>query len=253
MTTKTLACARIVFSFTLLPRLVAGQVEGASGNSRSASHARPSPGGADASATTPPKLLQFEPLALPPETLSKWDGSVVLLELFIDVQGNVTTATVVDSVDDAVDEAAVGAALKFRFQPAEVGGEPAAVRIKYRYRIAVEHPQVAADEGQFGGVVRDKTTGAPLANVHLELDGEAFTSTDAAGKFTFGGVKPGAHTVTLSDSRFVPMGTQEFVEPKTAHTVVYEVEIVEEHVRPEEQSDLEIVVRSSVSARQYPS
>jgi len=194
---------------------------------------------------TPPKLLQAEPTSLPAEELSKWDASVVVLDLSIDADGNVASATVVESVEPSVDEAVVAALLNSRFEPARVNGEAIGVKIKYRYRVAANPQHVVSVDATFDGIVRNRTNGTPLANVRITLDGEAFTTTDGMGKFSFVSVEPGLHGVILSGQSFVPLATEEQIESGTAHSVVYEVEIVEEHVPIEERSDLEIEIRSS--------
>ncbi|MGA3037010.1 MAG: carboxypeptidase regulatory-like domain-containing protein [Vulcanimicrobiaceae bacterium] len=52
------------------------------------------------------------------------------------------------------------------------------------------------------GVVRDQTTGQPLAGVNITVDGK-HTVTDSAGHYVVKGVHPGVHTLTIG-SKDVP-------------------------------------------------
>ncbi len=55
----------------------------------------------------------------------------------------------------------------------------------------------------FSGHVLDKTTGQPLAGVHVAL-GAAHATTDKAGRFALNRVRPGTTTITL-ESDDVPL------------------------------------------------
>src|SRR5262249_51238718 len=150
------------------------------------------------------------------------------LALSIDADGKVVEATVVGSAGEAFDAAAVEAAQKLEFEPAEIDGKPAPVRIQYRYDFAIE-PAVATvpKTADFGGVVRDRATGQPLAGVTIGLDNET-TKTDEGGRFRFPEAEPGVHTVTISGKDFTPVGTEETLAAGHKYDATYDVDVPKE-------------------------
>jgi TonB family protein len=175
-------------------------------------------GGARAIADAPrfeaPKLLHFEPATLPPE-LAQRDADVVL-DIDVDETGKPTKVAVVKSageldpanaaVSQPFDDAAVAAAQKFLFVPGRADGKPVPVRVTFRYRFAHEVPQPAPpatptppprDEVPLSGVVLSRGERLPLAGVSVIVDDGPRALTDAAGKFEFPSLTPGAHVVHL--------------------------------------------------------
>src|SRR4029077_14910732 len=110
---------------------------------------------------------------------------------------------VAESAGPAFDAAAVAAARRFVFSPAEIDGKPAPIRILYRYEfvLRVEAPTTAV----FGGTVRTRNAGLPLADVTVELDSGQSAITDAQGKFEIADVAPGKHVVTLSGAELTAL------------------------------------------------
>ena len=197
--------------------------------------------------TKVPKLVHIERAKLPPDAESLAASAAVVLELAIDAQGKVESATVKESASDVLDKAAVDAALKFEFEPAEIDDKPTAVRIQYRYVFSsfAEATEEQPADVEFTGIVRDKKSGKPLADVRVEVDGTPPQKTDALGRFKFEHVMPGTHSVTLVGPNFTPIGTEETLTAKTTHDVTYDVSVEVEHVPKELRSDLEIVVIST--------
>ena len=197
--------------------------------------------------TKVPRLIRFERAVLPPGSEGRAETTAVLLELAITSEGAVESVTVVESVDEVLDQAAVAAARRFEFEPAEIDEQPAAVRIKYKYvfnAVAVA-PEEATTDVVFTGVVRDKKSGKALADVRVELDGSPPQKTDAEGRFKFEHASAGTHSVTLMGPNFTPIGTEELLAANTVHDVTYDVEVQVEHVPGELRADLEIVVIST--------
>src|SRR5687767_3569078 len=81
--------------------------------------------------TAPPRLLDFVPADYPPEARAAAIEGGVLLSLDIDEQGRVTAVSVLEGLGHGLDEAAVGAARRFRFVPARQGGRAVPARIRY--------------------------------------------------------------------------------------------------------------------------
>lgn len=208
--------------------------------------AQPAPADANAAKapgklTKAPRLLHFVEPELPPGVNLEASVSVVL-KLSIAADGSVSAAEVAEPGDPTLDEAARAAALKLSFEPAEIDGVPAPVRISYRYEVKPAAPKVAvANKARFSGVVHDQN-GKPLAGVRVQLDtGESGVSGDD-GRFTIAEVPPGNHPVTLSGPTFTPIGTEEtFVAGKT-YEASYEVQVTAVAVPDEERADFEIVV-----------
>ncbi|HRI70354.1 MAG TPA: energy transducer TonB, partial [Polyangium sp.] len=92
----------------------------------------PAPGPAD-SVITPPKLVERAEATYPPAALAIRVEGAVGLRLTISKLGEVTKVEVIDSAGNGFDEAAMEAAVKFKFEPARKGTNPIASRILYRY------------------------------------------------------------------------------------------------------------------------
>lgn len=113
----------LVFAATVAPDARA-QTEGTPSGATPSSEGR-----AVVRMTKAPELVRFVEARVP-------DGAgdaVVVLALTIDAKGNVTAADVLRSAGPPYDEAAAAAAREFVFEPAEVNGRPAAVKIAYTY------------------------------------------------------------------------------------------------------------------------
>jgi TonB family protein len=63
--------------------------------------------------------------------------AVVVVEVAIAVTGRVTEARLVSRAGFGLDEAAVAAARRTRFEPARIGDRPVAVRMQIPYRFKV--------------------------------------------------------------------------------------------------------------------
>lgn len=195
--------------------------------------------------TRAPELIEFVEAAYPEAERAAGRSAAVVLRLQLDAGGAVQAAEVVESAGPAFDAAARAAALKFRFRPAEVDGEPSAIKIAYRYefKLAPELPGTAALEG----VVRRRGTGEALAGVTLTLTGAGLpaplvVTTDAKGEFRFVDVPPGEVTVTLSGERLPPVEARESLAAGKQHAFVYEVSLADPEPEEAGGDDLEIVV-----------
>jgi TonB family protein len=81
----------------------------------------------------PPELLESVEASYPEPAKSERLEASVLLRITIDASGSVLEAEVVEPVGHGFDEAAQQAALRFRFKPAQRGGQPVAARVSIRY------------------------------------------------------------------------------------------------------------------------
>lgn len=88
--------------------------------------------------TQMPRLLKESRVPYPAEAKKKNIQGSVLLELYIDTQGNVRDAKVIQSPDASLEKAALEAAVKLQFSPAKVGADAVPVRIRVPYRFELD-------------------------------------------------------------------------------------------------------------------
>ncbi len=193
--------------------------------------------------TKAPKLLHFEKAPYPESEKAHPQKVSVALVVAIGADGKVVDVSVVTTGGQAFDDAAVAAVKKFEFEPAEIDGQPAPVKIQYRYdfEIPVATPPPMKKTADFTGVVREKKTGKPIAGVTVGFD-ELEATTDEAGRFSFPDMQPGPHSVSLSGPGFTPVGTEETLVAGHKHDATYDVEIAPAELPPEERVDFEMVV-----------
>ena len=171
--------------------------------------------------------MKFVPAIYPK---AKHDDRVtgsVLLSIEIGDDGKVGEVEVVKQAAPDFDAAAVAAAKQFIFEPAEIDGQPAPVKITYRYDFTiVEEIVKAGPQINFDGVVRERLSKRPLANVSVkitDLEGVVGT-TDAEGKFAFTDVPTGTHKIELVHPKLATVTTEEIIAPGKRRTVKYLVE-----------------------------
>ncbi len=176
--------------------------------------------------TKPPKLVTFVEAPYPEREKLEGRTAAVVLELAISSTGRVTDAQVLESAGSAFDEAALAAAREFAFEPAEVDGVAAPIRINYRYEFSLEPaPAPAAVNARFSGLVRLRGSGQPLSGVKVELDDGRHAVTDERGHFEIDDVASGPHMVTLSGAALTPVQTEQRFDAGAAVVVSYDVEL----------------------------
>lgn len=193
--------------------------------------------------TKPPKIAKFVAPTIP-EGVKLEQAVGVQLEIAIGADGKVSEANVLEgSGTPELDEAAKSAASQLEFEPAEIDGAPAPVRIKYRYDIKPPEPAAeVANTATFAGTVLDQKTKQPLSGVKIELDSGQSAVTGDDGRFTMEGVAPGTHTVTLSGPKFTPIGTEEQLEGGRKYEAAYEVQVATVEIPEDERADFEVVI-----------
>ena len=190
----------------------------------SAQPAQPLAADAPARTIVPPKLVKFVEAEFPPSEAKAGHGATVVLQIAITATGSVADVTVQQSAGPAFDAPAVAAAKQFVFEPAVVDGKPIPVKITYRYVFKFEEKIVKKTTADFAGVVRDRRSKQPLADVRVALDTGQQALTDDEGKFSVPDVAPGEHTVTLSGEKLATVGTTETFEVAKRIDAVYEVD-----------------------------
>jgi TonB family protein len=154
-------------------------------------------------------------------------SGVVTLEIEISETGAVTDAMVTGSAGQGFDEAALAAARKLRFSPAEIDGAPAPVRIEYRFTFSLSPPEPAAvtvpPPVNFLGRVLERGTRLPVVGAMVEAGGQ-LTYTDGEGRFALAGMADGAVQVVVTDVDHARLESEETVEPGKATEVTYWLE-----------------------------
>lgn len=192
--------------------------------------------------TRPPALLEFVEADYPEAERQADREADVTLELTLDAAGLVTDAIVTVSAGEAFDAAALAAARRFRFSPAEVDGVPTAIRVQYVYRFRITVEQVAPTTATLAGIVRDRRGRAPLAGVTITTDAWQSATTDGEGRFELADLEPGTVGLTLEGERLTALRTQETLEAGERLEVVYDVTLRDPEDDDEDEDDLEIVV-----------
>lgn len=193
--------------------------------------------------TRPPELVKFVQAEYPESEKAAGRSASVVLQIALSATGLVDDVKVTESAGTAFDEAAVAAVRQFVFRPAELDGQPAPIRILYRYQFVLT--QAAPTAGSIEGAVRDRASKQPLAFVTVAIEGVGEVVTDEQGRFLVQEVPPGARAVIFSRSDLKAMQTSETFEAGKRLEAVYEVEQKPEPSAAdegEEADDLEIVV-----------
>ncbi len=191
--------------------------------------------------TKAPRLVTFVEADYPPDKKAAGITASVLLTIEIGADGHVGKVTVARSAGADFDLAAIAAAQKFVFEPAEVDGKPAPVKIDYQYafKIRVEHVKLGP-QVNFDGVVLERFTKKPMPGVTLTIkETKVSAITDEKGHFEFLDVPIGIHKVQLSAPQLITVVTDEEIQKEIKKTVKYFVEAKEEGI------DEETVVRAA--------
>jgi TonB family protein len=191
--------------------------------------------------TKPPKLVHFLPAVYPPDKHEAGVTARVLLSIEVGDDGKVNAVEVVESAAADFDAAAAAAARQFDFEPAEIDGRPAPVKITYRYDFTIVTKKVSlGPQINFDGVILERFKKKPLAGVQVGIKDLAVTAiTDDQGGFAFYDVPPGPHKIEISHPKLIAVVTDETLRPEQKRTVKYFVEEKGEDV------DEEVVVRAA--------
>jgi TonB family protein len=165
----------------------------------------------------------------------------VTLELELSAQGEVTDAVVTAPAGHGFDEAALDAARRLRFSPAEIDGKPSPVRIEYRFTFTLTAAP-APDAGRAAeapppanlrGRVLERGTRLPVAAALVQAAGRS-AYTDADGRFELA-VPDGTVQVVVTEAAHARTESDEEVSPGKATQVTY-------YVRRTVQGDYEATV-----------
>lgn len=182
--------------------------------------------------TKAPELTRFVEATYPEAAKSeKKEGSVVLA-LTVSVDGTAKDVEVVTPAGSGFDEAALEAVKQFIFSPAEVDGEPAPVRIQYKYDFTLvaevveppPQPKDALPMGRLTGRLIVRGFRKPLVGVQVELSDGQTAFSDGEGRFLFESVAAGEIVVKVSDDDYEDFETAETILEGQETDVTYYVE-----------------------------
>jgi TonB family protein len=176
--------------------------------------------------TKAPEIVAPAEPAYPEAAKAEGIQGEVTLELEISETGEVTDAVVTGPAGHGFDEAALEAARRLRFSPAEIDGAPAPVRIEYRFRFTLEAaPPPAPDEAapppvNLRGVVVERGTRVPIAGALVSAGGRN-VATDDEGRFELAGLPEGAVKVAVLGAGHERFEAEERIVPGQVTEVRY--------------------------------
>jgi TonB family protein len=205
---------------------------------------------AQPSGVVPPELVTNATPDYPESKKRSGETASVVLTLTVDASGQPTEIVVQTSGGAAFDEAAIRAAKRLVFKPAERAGRPIAARIPFRFDFAVDAPVVRA--GELSGSVRTPAD-APLANAKVTItSSEGVKServTGVNGEFHAPDLSPGKYKVTIEAEGFVRSEIDEEVVAGEATSVIYRPRLAE--VAPADpDAAVEVTVRGEKPPRE---
>lgn len=196
--------------------------------------------------TKAPVLLSFVEADYPAQAQQRGLAGPVTLELTLDAAGRVSAAVVLTAPDPSLATAALAAARRFVFSPAEVDGRPAPIRLRYVYRFVLQAPfaprlppwleEPASETGAAAptappapevvvGRVREQGTrlavaGAVIALPELGLE----LRSDAEGRFGVPRVPPGLYRVRAVSPTHKPETVEAVVRAGEQTTITFYLE-----------------------------
>lgn len=194
--------------------------------------AQPSTDARSSTAVKQPELVTFVPADYPKAASEQGLEADVDLVLVIDAEGRVESAEVLTPAGHGFDEAAVAAAKRFVFRPAEKDGRPVKAKIVYRYSFHFTPAPKAEEKRPAPATVRGRVaiagTKTPLAGARITVTGgklpPATRVTGADGAFEVAGLPPGKYAIEVTAEGYEPSTGVE--EVRVSEEVSLELELV---------------------------
>jgi len=195
-----------------------------------AAFAQEDAGAATGVLTKAPALVKQVEAVFPVDMLDAGTGGTVEMEVDLGADGKVMDARVIQSAGAAFDFSALEAVKQFEFTPAEVDGQPSAVRIQYSYEFFFR-PEVITtaldpdagtpeDVVNFEGTLVERGTRLPLPAANIVI-GEKEAVSDELGRFSFRGIPPGPQRVVVSAPDYAKYEVTETLKPGEKTVATY--------------------------------
>ncbi|MBN1961813.1 MAG: TonB-dependent receptor [Deltaproteobacteria bacterium] len=191
----------------------------------------------EAEITKLPVQIKYFEAKYPEKALAEKIEAVVLLDLEIDKNGKVTKVEVVqptEYIGYGFEEAAIEAAKQFEFEPAQVGEEPIAVRITYKYGFTLAVPEEVKQiekepVANFTGKLVERGKRTPLAGIRVmvrpsKLDTGFETMSNKEGRFEFFDLPVGELIIIIEAEGYYPLQTSENIVAGEKLEVKYYIE-----------------------------
>jgi TonB family protein len=187
------------------------------------------------------QLTHFVEANYPPDKKAAGVTAKVVLTIEIGDDGKLGEVAVVQSGGADFDTAALAAVRQFSFEPAEIDGKPAPVKITYEYVFKIETKIVSlGPQINFDGVILERFKKHPFPGVTITIKDLSISSTVGPdGRFAFTDVPIGVHHIELSGKNVVTVLTDETIVKEKKTTLKYYVEERDVSV------DEEVVVRAT--------
>jgi TonB family protein len=118
-----------------------------------------------------PALIEFVEAVYHEKFIKDGVEGGVLLELLVNEAGGVDSVSVVRPLHPVLDESAMEAARKFKFSPAQAGGEAVAVMLQYEYRFSLKEVVTIPDKYvNFSGRLLERGTRVPIPDALVVLE-----------------------------------------------------------------------------------
>jgi len=185
----------------------------------------------------PPKLIERVEARYPEEAERAGLQGAVTLELIVDAEGHVASATVVAGAGHGFDEAALEAVRQFRFAPGRSEGKPVPVKVTYRYAFTLKTEQKQGTGNRkpetgnetpvrLRGKVVERGTRDPIAEaavIALDAGGNAVGQTETAvdGTFALRLKSAGTFTIVVAAGDHKTLRSRETIGEGEAVTVKY--------------------------------
>lgn len=195
-----------------------------------------------------PTLKSFVEATYPADKKAAGVEAAVVLTIEISAVGLVNAVNVARSAGEDFDAAAIDAAKRFEFEPAEVDGKPAPAKLTYRYEFKITKEPEPPPSVNFEGRVLERQTATPVAGASVALeDLGVFATTDADGRFAMVGVPNGLHRVKVTAARIQVSFFEEEIASGKKSVLTYRVAGVKS---PSPEETLEILVRAARPRRE---
>lgn len=179
--------------------------------------------------TKNPELIEFIEAEYPESAKAEKLEAAVVMQLTLDEKGAVTEVDIVQSSGSPhpFDEAAMAAAMQFKFSPAEVDNQPASAIITFNYEFTFKEEVTQVEQktalGKLSGIILERGSRKALPALSVRLTKRGLeTFTDETGRFEFDELEPGKVSIEVNDEEhYTLLDVEEITENKETEVKYY--------------------------------